>query len=264
MAKQRSDLRNQKSEGGEKVNRALTFGVFLLLLSLSTFIFATNSLVSGETGYGEVTVGDRIASIAEQFLGKPYDPDPIGAYVRRGVIVYDDEVDCMYLTFRTVELALSKNQEDAIKIALEKRFLTKGILGPDGRVLNYNERYEYGEDMIDSGKFGREVTEELGQTVQIEGSRGRQKVIILPKDSIKESKGFKNGDIIFFVKRPETRLYGEIIGHIGILKVEGDNIYLIHASGKKNGKGTVKKVPFFDYVKDMDFAGIRVTRLTDP
>lgn len=246
------------------MNRALTFKVFLLLLSLSTFIFATNSLVSGETGDGEVTVGDRIASIAEQFLGKPYDPDPIGAYVRRSVIVYDDEVDCMYLTFRTVELALSKNQEDAIKIALEKRFFTKGYLGPDGRVLNYNERYEYGEDMIDSGKFGREITEELGPTVQIAGSRGRQKVIILPKDSIKESKGFKNGDIIFFVKRPETRLYGEIIGHIGILKVEGDNIYLIHASGKKNGKGTVKKVPFLDYVKDMDFAGIRVTRLTDP
>ncbi len=230
-------------------------GLFIYFISL---VILSASPVLGET------IGDRIASIAEQFIGRPYDPDPLGSYVRRDVIVYDDEVDCMYLTFRTVELALSKNHEDAIKIALEKRFFTKGILGPDGRVLNYNERYEYGEDMIDSGKFGKEVTEQLGPTVQITGSRGRKKVILLPKESIKEIRGFKNGDIIFFVKRPEARVYGEIVGHIGILKVEGDNIYLIHASGKKNGKGAVIKVPFFDYINDMDFAGIKVTRFIDP
>ncbi len=208
--------------------------------------------------------GDRIATMAEGFVGKPYDPDPIGIYVRKRVIVYDDEVDCMYLTFRAVELALARTPEEAIEIALEKRFLRRGILSPDGTVLNYDERYQYGEDMIDSGKFGKEVTEELGRTISIEGSRGRESVVIIPKGFIKEIRGFQSGDIVFFIKRPEARLKGEIVGHIGIIKIEGEKIFLIHASGKKNGRGTVKKVPFHDYVKDMDFAGIKVTRFIDP
>ncbi len=211
------------------------------------------------------TTAERIALMAERFVGTPYDPDPLGAYVRERVIVHDEKVDCMYLTFRAVELALSQSEEEAIKIALEKRFFTKGILGPDGKVLNYNERYQYGEDMIDSKKFGEEITSDIGRTVSIQGSRGRPVIELIPVSEIKDIiNRFKSGDIVFFVKKPEKRIMGEIIGHIGIIKVEKDNIYLIHASGKKNVKGTTVKVPFLDYIKDMDFAGIRVTRFKDP
>ncbi|MFN3740294.1 MAG: N-acetylmuramoyl-L-alanine amidase-like domain-containing protein [Thermodesulfovibrionales bacterium] len=203
--------------------------------------------------------------MAERFVGTPYDPDPLGAYVRKKVIVYDEEVDCMYLTFRAVELALSQNEEEAMKVALEKRFFTKGILGPDGKVLNYDERYQYGEDMIDSKKFGEEITSVIGRTVSIKGSRGRALIKIIPASEIKNIiNKFKSGDIVFFVKKPEKRILGEIVGHIGIIKVEKDNIYLIHASGRKNGKGTTVKVPFLDYIKDMDFLGIKVTRFKAP
>lgn len=211
------------------------------------------------------TTAERIALMAERFVGTPYDPDPLGAYVREKVIVYDKEVDCMYLTFRAVELALSENEEEAIKIALEKRFFTKGILGPDGKVLNYDERYQYGEDMIDSKKFGEEITSQIGRTVSIQGSRGRPVIEIIPDSEIKNIiNRLKSGDIVFFVKRPQKRILGEIVGHIGIIKFEKDNVYLIHASGRKNEKGTIVKVPFLDYVNDVDFAGIRVTRFKDP
>ncbi len=53
---------------------------------------------------------------------------------------------------------------------------------------------------------------------------------------------------------------GEIVGHIGILKREGEDLYLIHASGRKRRGGEVVKVPFGDYLIDMPFAGIMVGR----
>src|SRR5208283_5544863 len=68
------------------------------------------------------SIGERIAFFAEQFVGTPYDIDPLGTYVTQSVIVADERVDCMYLAFRTVELALSSTPDEAVQTALEKRF----------------------------------------------------------------------------------------------------------------------------------------------
>jgi len=87
--------------------------------------------------------------------------------------VTDERVDCMYLTFRAVELALSHSPEEATQIALEKRFHSKGIL-KDGQVMNYDDRFEYGEDMIESGKWGKDITREVGRMIKIKGSRGKR------------------------------------------------------------------------------------------
>ncbi len=69
-------------------------------------------------------VGDRIAFWAEKFVDTPYDPDPLGEYVRKNVIIADERVDCMYLTFRSVELAFGKDPDDAVSVALDKRFVS--------------------------------------------------------------------------------------------------------------------------------------------
>jgi len=204
-------------------------------------------------------VGERIAFWAERFVGTPYDKDPMGEYVTRAVIVADERVDCMYLTFRAVELALSRTGEEAIQVALGKRFHSKGIL-KDGRVVNYEDRFEYGEDMIFSGRWGREITSEVGRTVRIKGSRGRDLVEILPSEHLlKDLRKLKSGDILFFVKKPEDRKVEEIIGHIGIVKVARE-VYLIHASGTKGKGGEVKKVLLKDYILKMDFIGAKITR----
>jgi hypothetical protein len=209
-------------------------------------------------------VGERIAFWAERFVGTPYDEDPQGVYVSRAVIVADEKVDCMYLTFRAVELALSHTPEEAVQIALQKRFRSRGIL-QDGQVANYEERFEYGEDMIPSGKWGKEITSRIGPTIRIQGSRGRDFWEILPsKELTRGMAKIKSGDLLFFMKFPEKRTVDEGVGHIGIVKSErhakAQEIYLIHASGLKNKGGAVKKVLLKDYIDKMPFVGVKVTR----
>ncbi|MDP3048048.1 MAG: hypothetical protein Q8N12_01285 [Thermodesulfovibrionales bacterium] len=236
-----------------------------------------------QKGIANKSVGERIALCAERFVGAPYDPDPIGEYVTKKVIVADERVDCMYLSFRAVELALSPTPDKAIDIALDKRFMTKGRLDSKGNVINYEDRFQYGEDMLDSGRWGKEITEQLGKVTEIKGSRGREKVKIIAKNTLlkrlsssKSSSrmtGLKSGDFIFFVKAVEKRKVGEIVGHIGIVKIEVSSqrsavsnneeqkeIYLIHAGGFKNKGGEVKKVRLYDYINSMPFIGVRVSR----
>lgn len=243
--------------------------VLLMLLCCFSSAFA---LTEGEieTYRKEVTerpLGERIAFWAEKFVGTPYDPDPLGEYVTRKAIVADERVDCMYLAFRSLELALGRTAGESLIIALDKRFFGKGRLS-DNIVLNYEERFQYGEDMIDSGKWGREVTADMGPVSYIKGSRGRQAVgMVSRRDLLTRLMAsdpgnvlLRSGDFVFFIKSPEKRVAGEIVGHIGIIKREGNATYLIHAGGKKKGGGSVRKVSFNDYLSTMPFAGIRVTR----
>ncbi|MBM4348472.1 MAG: hypothetical protein FJ106_01060 [Deltaproteobacteria bacterium] len=231
----------------------------ILLFSQFCFALTNEEIQKISSSLMNKPVGERIAFWAERFVGTPYDKDPMGEYVTRAVIVADERVDCMYLTFRAVELALSNTPEGAIEISLDRRFHTKGIL-KEGRVANYHDRFEYGEDMIFSGRWGREITSEVGRTVRIKGSRGRDLVEILPSEHLlKDLRKLKSGDILFFVKKPEDRKVEEIIGHIGIVKVARE-VYLIHASGTKGKGGEVKKVLLKDYILKMDFIGAKITR----
>jgi hypothetical protein len=213
------------------------------------------------------SVGEKIAFWAEEFVGVPYDTNPLGEYVSKATIVTDERVDCMYLTFRAVELALGHTPEESIQIALQKRFHSKGIL-KNGKVVNYDDRFEYGEDMIESGKWGKEVTSEVGKMTKIRGSRAKDFIEVLPSDGfLKGMKHLKSGDIVFFVKKPEERKREEMVGHIGIIQVEKKptskqerEIYLVHASGVKEKGGGVKKVLLKDYLTQMPFIGVKVTR----
>jgi hypothetical protein len=209
-------------------------------------------------------VGERIAFWAERFVGTPYDEDPQGVYVSRAAIVADDKVDCLYLTFRAVELALSHTPEEAVQIALQKRFRSRGILR-DGQVVNYEERFEYGEDMISSGKWGKEITSQMGRTIRIKGSRGKDFWEILPSEELmRVIANLKSGDLLFFMKFPEKRTVDEGVGHIGIVRTEESagkrGVFLIHAGGLKNKGGAVKKVLLKDYIDKMPFVGVKVTR----
>jgi hypothetical protein len=237
------------------------------LLIFPTLLFALDDsdIASYQKQISARPLGERIALWAEKFVGTPYDPDPLGEYVTRSVIVADDRMDCMYHSFRTLELAMSQTPEEAVRVALDKRFMGRGIL-ENGKVANYEDRFQYGEDMLDSGKWGKEITGEVGPVTHIQGSRGRAKVGLVSKKHLinnfkKSSQQFViNGDFVFFIKSPEKRVANEIVGHIGTIRTEGNDIYLIHASGTKNKGGEVRKVLFLDYVRRMPFAGVRVSR----
>ncbi len=215
----------------------------------------------------QLPLGKRIAYWAGRFIGTPYDPDPLGLYVRTNRIVADEKVDCMYHAFRSVELASTSSPGYAVNAALTFRFTTKGKLA-DGIVTNYDERFQYGEDMVASGKWGRNITAALGAVKTITGSRGKDTVDILTKNVLltRAVQGkLQDGDIVYWVKDPNKRVVEEIVAHLSIVHVKNGKPYLIHAAGDKDrkdkpGGGVVKEVPFSSYVSAMRFIGAFVTR----
>lgn len=254
-----------------KINIALTFIKSLFFLPIFLFFSAQLGWAISPEEIQKIQIqlkdqptGKKIAFWAGKFVGRPYDEDPKGIYVSRAVIVADEKVDCMYLTFRAVELALSQTPEEALQIALDKRFHSKGLIR-NGQVINYEDRFEYGEDMIQSGKWGEEITSNIGRTSRIKGSRGKDYWEILPPEELAgNAEKLKSGDLVFFMKAPEKRVVGEGVGHIGIINAversASKEIYLIHAGGTKNQGGVVKKVPLKDYLSKMPFIGVKITR----
>lgn len=235
------------------------FAVFANIAS--ALPFSDIEIASMQSGMSGMPVGQRIALWAERFVGVPYDTDPRGLYVTTRRIVADESVDCMYHVFRSVELAITNSPADAMEAALDLRFLTRGVIGPDGLVENYEDRYQYAMDMIGGGKWGRDVTSALGAAVRIRGDRGLGYVDILPAGVIANALGnMRSGDVVYFIKDPERRVVGEVVGHLGVLKVEGGEVYLIHASGRKSRGGRVVRLPLIDYARDMPFVGIKLTR----
>jgi hypothetical protein len=227
-----------------------------------------DEIMIAQTLASDLPLGKRIAYWAGRFIGTPYDTDPLGLYVRTNRIVADESVDCMYHTFRSVELAQTATPGEAIDRALQLRFITQGKIA-DGLVTNYDDRFQYGEDMVMSGKWGRNITADLGTITTIPGSRGRDDVAILPKNSLAtrtlQSK-LVDGDIVFWVKDPKRRVVEEIVAHLSIVRVKSGRPYVIHAAGSKNQWGVpndsaVKEVLFADYVRSMRFIGAFITRI---
>jgi cell wall-associated NlpC family hydrolase len=221
----------------------------------------------GQARLARLPLNKRISSWAGRFIGTPYDTDPLGLYVSTNRIVADEKVDCMYLTFRSVELAQTNTPGEAIDRALSLRFITQGKVA-DGLVTNYDQRFQYGEDMVMSSKWGKNITADLGATRQIAGSRGKDTVDILPKKVLASralQKRLQDGDIIYWVKDPKKRVVEEIVSHLSIVHIKAGKPYLIHAAGDKDregkpGGGAVKEVSFSDYVGNMRFIGAFVTR----
>lgn len=232
-----------------------------LILSLPAPAFMGESEIAAlQKELFGLPLGEKIARWAGEFVGTPYDPDPLGEYVTKKTIVADERVDCMYLTFRSVELALSETPAEAVETALRMRFSTKGML-KSGKVANYDDRYRYAMDMIASGNWGRDITKELAATAELPGARGYGAVRIIPTSRIAEAeKWLVSGDMAFFAKDPSKRVVGEIIGHIGIISRDEKGTWLIHASGRKNGGGRVQKVLLSEYSRTMPFVGIIVSR----
>ena len=226
-----------------------------------------DEILLAQARIAQLPLNRRIVYWAGRFIGTPYDPDPLGLYVRTNRIVADEKVDCMYHVFRSIELARSNTPSEAIEQALTLRFTTKGVLA-DGLVTNYDTRYQYGEDMVFSNKWGKNITATLGTTETIAGSRGQDTVDILPKKvllSRSVQKQLRDGDILYWVKDPKKRSVEEIVAHLSIVHIKTNKPYLIHASGDKDhegrsGGGIVKEVPFADYVRHMKFIGAFVTR----
>src|SRR3990167_4450483 len=103
--------------------------IIALFLSSPLCAFEKETITEFQNQIKDKPVAERIVFCAEQFVGTPYDTDPLGEYVTKKVIVADERIDCMYHVFRTAELALSNTPAEAQEKALNLRFLhSKGIL----------------------------------------------------------------------------------------------------------------------------------------
>lgn len=192
---------------------------------------------------------EKIAFWGEFFIDTPYDVIPIGLYVKNMTIEEDKALDCMSLTFLSIELASASSEIEALDQALKIRFIKTG--SRSGNYINsYEGRFKYGEDMWLSGKYGKNINHFFGKLYSLKSDRLNRQVYALPIDqALKNIEKFNTGDIIFFVKHSANRKVGELVGHIGILKrEENEMLFLIHASGVKNKEGKVKKVEFKDYL----------------
>lgn len=258
--------------------KKIFFTVFFLLFSTKVFAFRSaedvltlgvkERLLLDKNEIFPLLAGmkpsEKVAFWAEFFVGTPYDPEMIGNYVKEGVIVLETSLDCMSHTFRSFELAHAENEETALEKALYFRFPKKGMRSGN-KIISYENRFEYGEDMALSGKFGRVVSGKISGLASA-GKTTRQKheiYMLETENALLNLAHFQTGDTIFFVKNPTKRKGLEIVGHIGILKSEGGKLFLIHASGTKNKGGEVKKVDFESYLKANFpfFNGIIVTRI---
>ena len=243
------------------------FLLFVLLFSQPSCIKYEKKFQS--TKEISMPIGEKIAFYANSFIGTPYDRIPIGLYVDTRRIIADNEVDCMYLVFRAVELAFAEgDNKKAIEIALDKRFHYRGLLDKKGLVVNYYDRFDYSEDMIASSKWGNSIFTK-DEMSKIKGTRMYNVFYYLPKEKLFNNTEYfsriKTGDIVFLVKKPELRSKAqEIIAHLGIVEVKNNEVYFIHASGIKGEnkpQGKVKKVIFKDYLQEMSkFIGVYITR----
>lgn len=216
-------------------------------------------------GIESFEIPEKIAFWADFYIGTPYDTLPIGKYVEDLSIDEDDVFDCMSLTFRVLELTFAKTKEEALANATYFRFPGEGKLNSENpaKMLTYDGRFEYGEDMILSKKYGRIVTGKIApeRLIPAGSHLGGEIKAISMKEAAENLSDFISGDIVFFVKNPSKRVVGETIGHIGFIKREGGKVYLIHASGSKNTEGgKVTKVLLTDYAKTSPFIGMIVTR----
>ena len=90
-----------------KKSKVFLIPIIVCLFLQPCFGLTDEEIQKFQTLWKDKPIGERIALWAEKFTGVPYDSDPLGEYVSKATIVADERMDCMYLTFRVVELALS-------------------------------------------------------------------------------------------------------------------------------------------------------------
>jgi hypothetical protein len=227
-------------------------------------------------------VGERIAARADWFPQRGdtsyvFGLDPEG-YVTQGRLVDDCHTDCVLFFYRTTELGRSSSALEAVQFAFGTRFYgasLQEVVRPDGRV-DYGApvHLDYAMDILRSGYWGAEVTATLGPARTDETGTARYPagtVSFVPKADLAPER-LQSGDIVYFVTDETTprgravREGGDLIGHLGIVKVEDGTPMLIHAASQGLAGlypgARVEKVALATYLRRVEnFKGVMATRI---
>ncbi|MFO7652665.1 MAG: hypothetical protein R6X25_02480 [Candidatus Krumholzibacteriia bacterium] len=202
-----------------------------------------------------------------------------GGYAAEGLLVRDDRHDCVSLLYRVTELARAGSAADAVRLALATRFAgadPESVVTADGRVdYDRPEHLDFSLDMVRSGHWGADVTASLAGAVRDSAGSSRYppgSFHYLPALDVTQA-NLREGDVAWLVLSPAhpqaaglRREHGLVIGHIGILIMEDERPWLVHAArsglpGWYEG-GRVAKVPLEVYLERVErFCGVVITRL---
>jgi len=203
-----------------------------------------------------------------------------GGYVAEGALVDDRHHDCVSFLYRTSELARADDAAGAVRLALALRFAgadLDSVVQTDGRVdYDRPEHLDYSLDMIRTGHWGADISAALPGAVSDTAGSSRYppgSFSYLPGGAVAAA-GLREGDVAWLVLDPAhpgardlREEYGLVIGHIGIVILEEDEPWLVHAArsdldGWYEG-GRIVKVPLAVYLERVDkFVGVVVTRFS--
>jgi hypothetical protein len=227
-------------------------------------------------------VGEKIAAWANDFWTRGitvyrFGPNP-GGYVAEGRLVDDFRTDCVLFVYRVTELGRSSSALEAVQFAFGTRFYgasLEDVVDAEGRVDYSNPVHlKFAEEMIRSGIWGHDVTDSVATGLAVEADptlspAGELRYAPIAKLDLAK---LKDGDVAFFVTDERTdvgatvRKSGTVIGHLGIIKIEGGQPQLLHAAssgitGLYDG-GKVEKVALATYLARVgSFKGVIVTRV---
>ena len=256
----------------------------LVARNLGPRVSLPESLLSAHLAAWEsLGVGSRIARWAQLFASRRdntycFGPKP-GGYVAESLLVQDRKFDCVLLFYRCTELARATSPRDAVLLALTTRFAggdPARVVSPAGGV-DYDDpsHLDYSEDFAATGLWGRDVTREVGLAVPDSVGTSRYPAgsrWFIPTRRLRDDR-LQEGDLLFFVldeRHPGAAKlraqFGLLVGHQGIVHVEGGEVLLLHAAqsdlqGVYTGNRVVA-VPLRTYLERMErFKGILVNRI---
>ena len=210
----------------------------------------------------ERPIGDVIAEIGKQFLGKPYKSNTLDQQPDERLVTNLHSFDCVTFVENVLALSLCVKSNQLSFDAYRKEL--QAIRYRNGAINGYTSRLHYFSDWIlDNQKKGivEDITEKLGgkpykkminfmsshralypklaadstfaTLTTVEDSLNRRKTYFIPKSTIPKS-AIRNGDIIAIT----TSRKGLDISHVGIaVRVRDGSLHYMHAP---NVKGVVK------------------------
>ena len=243
-------------------------------------------LSSRQLAWRTLPVGERVARWAELFLERGQTTYVFGlkpgGYVADSLLVQDFKQDCVLFSYRCAELAQTDTPRNAVLWALRTRFAgapPESVVSTSGGVdYQHPSHLDDSLDMVRSGLWGRDVTEEVGVAVRDAAGTPRYppgSFAYIPKEQLRLER-LEDGDFLYFVadeNQPRGRKLrqegGTPIGHQGIVRRRGDTVYVIHAAisalpGEYEGNRVVR-VPLPTYLRRIEnWKGVIVTRLAAP
>lgn len=234
----------------------------------------------------ELPIGERVARWAELFLQRNETSYVFGlkdgGYVADSLLVQDYKQDCVLFSYRCSELARASSARDAVLRALETRFAgaqaARVVTASGGVDYDDPAHLDYSLDIVRSGIWGRDVTNEIGAAATDSTGTKRYPAgsfTYIPTEAMRLER-FEDGDLLYFVfdensarGRKMRDQYGLVIGHQGIARRADGTVDVIHAAisdlpGEYSGNRVVR-VPLRRYLERVEsFKGVIVTRLEEP